>query len=305
MHYSAMPKAYSRRRYTLEDLRVFLAVVEEGSISAGAERCFLAPSSVSERISTLETSLGTTLLQRIARGVKPTPAGRILVANARRCLVQLEQMHADLADHSRQVRSRVTLFANGTSLTSRVPRALEAFFVANPTVDVELFEQNSDQVIQGVASGQADVGVAAHNQHPDLRFMPFCREEFTVIASPDHAVAVNQRMRFIDCLQERFVGLRNESSLHRFVQDRARDIGRSVTYRVQVTEIITLCNLVAAGVGISIVPRSLPEQLDCRLCVLPLDEPWAVRQLYICMRATSDSLNPNAEELAEHIQRQG
>lgn len=299
-----MPKATARSRYTLEDLRVFLAVVEEGGISAGAERCFLAPSSVSERISALEAALDATLLQRLARGVKPTPAGRILVANARRCLSQLEQLHVDLASYSQQIRSQVKLFANGTSLIAPVPRALETFFAANPAVDIDLMETESKNVNQAVADGRADLGVTSDNHHADLCFTPLCRDEMVIIASPDHPVAVHESLSFAECLQQKFVGLPDTASLHRFFVDRARDIGQQMQYRVQVTEFVTLCNLVAAGVGISVAPKSLTQQVDHRLRVLALDEPWAVRQLYICMRSESESFNPNAEELAEHISAQ-
>lgn len=304
-----MPKPpNSNRRYKLEDLRVFLAVADAGSISVGAAHCFLAPSSVSERLSTMESALGIQLLDRLQRGVRPTPAGRILMGHARRCLAQLEQLHADLASYTQAVRGRVTLFANSTALSSTVPRALETFFRTNPMVDVELFEQQSEQTIEAVISGAADVGVvnaAADSQHADLRFIPLCTDELVVIAAPSHAVASRKTMRFTDCLEQHFIGLRDDASFHRFIQDRARRIRRTVQYRVQVTEFIALGSLVAAGVGISIVPRSLTTQLDARLRLIPLNEPWAVRQLYICAQAAATSSNPHIDELIEHIRRQG
>jgi DNA-binding transcriptional LysR family regulator len=68
--------------YDLIDLRVFLAVAEQGNLSRGAERCNLAPSSVSERIRGLEDAIGAPLLIREARGVRLTPAGHVLRARA-------------------------------------------------------------------------------------------------------------------------------------------------------------------------------------------------------------------------------
>jgi DNA-binding transcriptional LysR family regulator len=299
-----MPKPARRGRYTLEDLRIFLAVADAGSISGGAERGFLAPSSVSERMSALEAALGTKLLRRIQRGVRPTPAGRILQTHARRCLTQLEQLNTDLAGYSQHMRSQITLFATGTSLSSLVPRALETFFVANPEVDVDLFEKKTDQIIEAVASGRADLGVVSDNQHADLRFLPLCRDELVIICSPNHPLAVHESLRFGDCLDERIVGLRNDASFHQFIQDRARQAGRKVAYRVQVNEFGTLGRLVAAGAGIAIVPKSITPQLDKRLHLLPLNEPWAVRQLYLCMPSVRETPNPNADELTDHIRRQ-
>lgn len=82
--------------YDLTDLKVFVAVAEEGNVSRGAERCHLAPSSASLRVKNLEDSVGVTLLSRHPRGVALTAAGQVLVEHARRCLAQLDQMRSDL-----------------------------------------------------------------------------------------------------------------------------------------------------------------------------------------------------------------
>src|SRR5690606_5988698 len=101
--------------YDLTDLKVFLAVAEARSLSRGAARCYLSPSSVSLRIKGLEEAIGAPLLRRRAHGVELTHAGAVMVEHVRRCLAQLEQMHADLLPFARGIKGHITLFANNNA----------------------------------------------------------------------------------------------------------------------------------------------------------------------------------------------
>ena len=104
--------------YSLVDIKLFVAVADAGNVTRGAATCFLAPSSASLRIKQLEESLGTQLFNRQARGVSLTRAGQVMLEHCRRCLAELEQMHADLAPYADGVRTQVTLFANSTAIAS-------------------------------------------------------------------------------------------------------------------------------------------------------------------------------------------
>jgi DNA-binding transcriptional LysR family regulator len=87
-------------RFDLSDLRLFLNVVEAGSITHGAERTHLAIAAASTRIRNMEAALGTALLNRQRQGIQPTPAGRTLAHHARMLLQQAERMHGDLAQYA-------------------------------------------------------------------------------------------------------------------------------------------------------------------------------------------------------------
>jgi DNA-binding transcriptional LysR family regulator len=170
--------------YDLTDLKVFLAVAEEGNVSRGAERCHLAPSSVSLRIKGLEENIGTALLTRQARGVTLTPAGHVLVEHARRCVAQLEQMHVDLLPFARGLTGHVTFFANNNAISSHLPDDLARFFTLYPSVRITLEERMSHDIVAAVASGRADIGVVAlETEHPELDFLPY-REDRLVLLAP-------------------------------------------------------------------------------------------------------------------------
>src|SRR5207248_11155537 len=105
-------------RFDLGDLRLFLSVVEAGSITHGAERMHLAIAAASTRIRNMEATLGTPLLHRERLGVQPTEAGRALLHHARallqqraRMMEQAERMRGDLAEYADGLRGQVRLMS--------------------------------------------------------------------------------------------------------------------------------------------------------------------------------------------------
>jgi DNA-binding transcriptional LysR family regulator len=156
-------------RYDLTDLRIFLAVAEEGNLSRGARRCHLAPSSVSLRLKGLEDAIGVPLLEHQARGVALTRAGTVMLEHVRRCLAQLEQMHVDLQPFVQGLAGHLTLFANNNVIHSHLPDDLARFFQAFPSVRVTLEERLGTNIVAAVAEGRADLGVVAvEPAHPGL-----------------------------------------------------------------------------------------------------------------------------------------
>src|SRR6185437_11760957 len=99
-------------RFDLTDLRLFLHTAEAQSITHGAERTNLALASASVRIRGMEEVLGTPLLERQRRGVKPTPAGRALIRHARIVLQQMERLRGDLGAFGSGLKARLRLLSN-------------------------------------------------------------------------------------------------------------------------------------------------------------------------------------------------
>jgi DNA-binding transcriptional LysR family regulator len=272
--------------YDLMDLRVFLAVVDEGNLSRGAQRCNLAPSSVSLRIRDLEADFGSALLQRKPRGVAPTPAGLVLTEHARRCLAQLEQMHADMQPFAQGITGRVVLFANNNAISSFLPDDLGRFLGAHPAVRITLEERNSNDVIAAVAEGRADVGVVVmDSEHPALQFFPYRSDELVMLVPLDSPLRRDGPIRFADCVGEPFISLQPGAAIHTFLLNHASALGARLDIRIRVSGYRAIARLVAAGAGIGVLPRSALEPGDeQRLAVLALDEPWARRELRICVR---------------------
>src|SRR5881392_4184483 len=98
-------------------MRLFLHIVEAGSITAGAERAHLALASASERVRKMEETLGMPLLLRGRRGVQPTPVGQTLVHHSRLVLQQMDRMRGELGEYTHGLKGHIRLLCNTAALS--------------------------------------------------------------------------------------------------------------------------------------------------------------------------------------------
>jgi DNA-binding transcriptional LysR family regulator len=293
--------------YDLNDLRLVAAIAETGSLTRGAERMHVAPSSASHRLKLLEDGLGTALFRRHARGLIPSPAGEALLRHARQVFAQLEQMHADLAPYASGLASQVTVFANTNAINCFLPGDLGGFLREHPQLRVSLEEQPSPTIVQAVAAGQVDIGVvAAVAPTEGIRTLPYRRDRLVLIVPPGHRLAGGGAVRFRDAVSEPFVCLHAGSAIHTFMMNAAADLGARLDVRIQVRSFNAACRMVGAGVGIGLVPRSaaLESEGPGAPEIVEVGEPWAARDLQLCVRA-GRTLSPAAEALLAHLADQG
>lgn len=289
--------------YDLTDLRLFVAVAEEGNLTRGAARVFLAPSSASHRIRRLEESLNATLLERQTRGVALTRAGEALLRNARQVLASLEQMHANLSPFATGIRGHVSLWANTHATHTFLPDDLASFLRQHPQVSVSLEEHTSADIVVAVANGEIDVGVLADSGHSaGVEVVPYRRDRLVLIVPRGHALAACSAVGFADVLGHPFVMLHAGSAIHTFTMNAAAALGRHLDVRIQVRSFEAICRMVGAGVGVGMVPRSAVRVagLDEPPVVVAMHEPWAQRDLQICVRKGA-VLSGFAAALVEHL----
>jgi DNA-binding transcriptional LysR family regulator len=298
-------------RFDLSDLRLFLSVVEAGSITHGAERIHLAIAAASTRIRNMEAALGTPLLHRERQGVQPTPAGRTLVHHARMLLQQAERMHSELAQYAEGIKGQVRLLSNTNALTEFLPEPLSDFLASHPQVNIDLEERLSDEIVAAVADGTADIGiVAATVEVAGLETLPFRSDRFVLVVAPKHSLATAGfatvgHVPFANVLDFDFVGLDRTSALQRFLSDKAERIGRRLKLRVQLRSFDAVCRLVECNVGIGIVPATTAERQARTMSIyrIELADDWARRNLMICMRREAD-LPIYARDLVRHLATQ-
>ncbi len=290
-------------RYDLTDLRLFVAIADAANISRGASACHLAPSSASLRIKHLEDMLGTPLFKRQARGVELTAAGLVMLDHARRCLWQIEEMHAALAPYARGVKGHLTVFANSNAIVSFLPGDVQGYLQAHPDVRVVIEERLSHEIVHCVADGRADVGVTAWpGEHRDVVFQPYREDRLVVITARGNPLARRRKLRFADCLDLPFVSMRSDSAIQTFITERAHELGRRIDARIRVPGLQAVVGLVRSGAGIGIVPRSILAGTEVGSVVqIELDEAWATRSLRLCTPAARSRVSRYAAELAQHL----
>ena len=292
-------------RFDLVDLRLFLHVAEAQSITHGAERAHLALASASERIRGMEDTLGTPLLIRNRRGVSLSPAGHCLVEHARVINRQVERMRGELGSFARGLSGSVRLLSNTAALSEHLPRVLARFLSENPTLDLDIEECESVDIAQALAAGTADVGIASAAALPDgITQFPFREDALVLVVPRGDTLARKRKLRLADVVDRAFVGLPPGSALQRHLSRHAARLGAVLKVRARVNDFDAVCRMVEAEAGIGIVPAASAARCHgMNIACVTLDEPWAVRQLVICVRELA-ALPSGARWLVEHLKQE-
>ncbi|VTU34141.1 LysR family transcriptional regulator [Variovorax sp. PBL-E5] len=284
-------------------LRLFCAVARSGSITKGAQACHLALSAASRRLSDFEAATGSRLLERSAQGIALTPAGHVAMQHAMRLFQGFEHFSSELKDYASGVRGHVRLWANMSALTEFLPAALATFLALHPDIRVEVEEQLSGDTVRALVDGLADVGVFAENTPAyGLDVVPFQTDELVVLCAKGHPLARSRRVDFKSCLAHEFVGLNRSSSLLELTSRAAEQAGIAMRLRVQVRSFDAMCHMIAAGLGIGVVPLAACEaQVKALgLRVVRLRDAWATRRLLMATK-TGEALSPAAALLVQHL----
>jgi molybdate transport repressor ModE-like protein len=290
-------------RFDLTDLSLFRHVAEAGSITAGAERANLALAAASARIRNMEQALGAALLTRTRQGVALTQAGRTLLQHARVILEQSERLREDLGAYAGGLAGHVRVLSNTNALTQFLPEALSEFLADHPNVSVDIEERLSDEIVGLIAEGVGDIGIVAGTVNSgDLTTYPFRTDRFVAVVARNHPLAGRESIRFAEVLDYDIVGLDRSSAISRFLASKASGLGRPLRLRVQLRSFDAVCRLVEKNVAVGIVPHTTARAAlrSMAIEVIELSDPWAVRDLTICVRDV-EALPPFARQLVEHM----
>lgn len=282
-------------RFDLSDLRLFVNVVEAGTLTAGAEASHLALASASERILSMESSLGSALLMRLPRGVRPTPAGLTLAKHATLMLQQAERMRGELAEYGDGLKGHVRLLANTVALHEYLPDALGEFLRTSPQVNISAAEATGDDIVTALADGTADVGVFSDEiKTYDLETLPFRQHRLVLVTPTEHPLAQKARacgkVSILEADDCDVIGLPEGSALQDRWEARAARRGVRLNYRIRVPSFDAQCRLIESGAGVALLPEATANRLaaSMRLGVVPLTDAWLARQLIVAMRRSAD-----------------
>jgi DNA-binding transcriptional LysR family regulator len=249
----------------LRQLRYFLAVAEERSVTGAAARLHLTQPPLSAQIARLENELGVGLLVRHGRGVDLTAAGRDLADHARRLLADVDAA-AESARRIGQGRTgRLRLAFEATTAWSVLPPLLRRFSTARPDVDLLFHEDRSDAVAEHVRAGHADLGLvhlppsgAGSGMRAGLDVAVVRRDPLVVLVPRDHADALGDRVDLTRLRGETFFcTVRSEwGGISAHLLGACRVAGFEP--RVREVELVhTAVALVGAGLGVSVLPASV------------------------------------------------
>ncbi|WP_428719348.1 LysR substrate-binding domain-containing protein [Undibacterium curvum] len=287
----------------LIDLRLILAIADSGSLSRAAAEFPLALSAASNRLRQFEERHAVILFKRDSAGMIATPAGKIVLEQARRILAETEQLQHTLQDLSGQRRIKLRLAATTVANNTYLPAALGPFLADYPEIDLQLEEKSSRQILAAVQDKEADIGVLDGNLVPETLYsVPFRHFRLVLLVSAKHPLASRQHCLLRDALSYYFIGLPKERAIQGFIEGIAMQHGRPLKIRVRAPSFYAQAQLVAQEAGIAMLPEITAQrharELDARL--IYLDDPWASRELRLCVFSLGN-LSPQASQLLHYL----
>lgn len=289
----------------LRQLEYFVSILREGSLTAAAKRCRIAQPSLSQQLRALEDELGEALVHRKPRGVEPTAAGRILLEHAERVLHEARLLRERFANRRESQEGTVIFGMIPTIGPYLLPKLLGPFREALPKIDVQVREARTSGLIQQVVDGSIEFAIlsdvtAQDQKRWSLHVRELFREPLMLAVSPSHPLADGAKAPNPEQLQpETLIHLRDGHCL----TDRTLKVCRldRLDPRLECDQLETALAMVAAGMGISIVPelavrsRPLPGVAIC-----PFAAPVPERTISL-MKRRGAPLSTAATELIRLI----
>lgn len=276
-----------KMHFDLADLQLFIHVAESSSLTKASRRAHLSLPSVSSRIKALEGQLESVLLYRTRSGVELTPSGHRLYDHARAIMRNVDALKGDFSAGGIDATGRIRIFANTTAVNGFMPEILAPFLAERPAIVVDMQERNTRDTVRAVAEGSIDLGITAGPVATQgLERIPFYTDRLVLGVPVGHELAQRQDISILDSLAYPHISLHDNSTLLTFLRDQIEASGRAFALRIQVPGFESVCRLIEGGAGVSVVPESTARryQRSMALKLVPLQEPWAVRQRDMLVR---------------------
>lgn len=290
-------------RFDLVSLRLFVAVVDAGSLTGGADRFGISLAAASKRIGELEQHCGVSLLQRGQRGVTATGEGQTLHRHAIEVIAKVEQLAQAVDDLQSGASGHLRLWANPSALGGFLPDLLARYAGEHPRVRLELEDALSEDCVRAVQKGVAELAVIGDNVPGEGLETLECNLDRLVLLVPrTHRFAAMPAVPTQLAFQQDLITLARSASLTRKVIAAAEAVGAGVRIRVQVRSFDTMCRMVGAGLGLAFLPAaaaSLYAQA-LELAIVPLEGMEVQRRLLLAMRKGVE-LSPAATAFVEML----
>jgi DNA-binding transcriptional LysR family regulator len=254
----------------VRQLKMFLAVAEEGGFTRAGERLHVSQSAISRQIGLLEKELGGPLFNRDGRSVSLTHPGEILVGTANNLFREMQRLVEQLSDVHELRRGRLRL-AGGMSVCMYVlPRLLKRYRRLHPDVDVRVSSGSSEMILRKLRGHEMDLALLTLPViAKDLEVIPVLKEEMVVVTAPRHPLA---RKRAVDAREiGRFplilyeTGSRTRETIENFLRE--ENVSADVAMETENAEIIKA--MVGSGIGITVLSHATvaPDLRHKRLAV--------------------------------------
>jgi DNA-binding transcriptional LysR family regulator len=288
----------------VQRLKVLREVVAQGSFSEAASALNYTQSAVSQAIATLESEAGVPLLERDRRGVRPTTAGERLNEHAARILTQLDAAEAELGAIAGVKGGELRMASFPTAGATLMPLAIASFRSAHPDVRLSLVEGEPEELLPRLRDGEFDLGLifefeGTGDLGPGLRSAPLFEDPMKLALPKGHRLARKERVTLGDLSDDAWVQTSEASACARHVVRICRATGFEPRVSFESDDYLTVQGLVAAGVGVALIPQlALSQTVSYDIAVRELHPSGPVRHVVVATPGTGVSL-PAAAAMLE------
>jgi LysR family transcriptional regulator, hydrogen peroxide-inducible genes activator len=265
----------------IHQLRYFVAVADEGSFSRAAAKVRVAQPSLSQQIRKLEAEVGQPLFDRLPRSVVLTEAGRCLIDYARQILASIGDARRSIDELKNEVSGRLAVGAIPTIAPYILPELVGKFQKHYPEVSLEIVEDVTDGITRRVEAGELDVALASTcQQSPTLRRESLGNEPLLALVPEGHPLAKKALVELDDLKSQRFLLLHEMHCLSQQVHHLLESRRLRPEIALAGSQLGTIANMVAAEIGVSIVPQMMVKHQATPGCVsVPFAPPVPEREL--------------------------
>jgi len=273
----------------LRQLSYFVAVAEEGQFTRAASRVLVAQPAVSAQIRRLERELGEPLFHRDRRQVSLTVAGEALLPHARAALAAAERGRETIASMRGELHGRLRIGVSGP-VDHRFAATLGDFHRAHPGVEISVGQEQNEPLLQAVASGDVDaavVGLGAQPTPPRVRTRAVATEPLVLAVRRDDPLSRRRTVTLAELRERSMITLVRGSGLRTVLENACRDVGFAPRITAEASDLGSLVELAAEGLGAAVLPASAAEAAD--VAVLDVTRPRLRRRTALAWNETVTS----------------
>lgn len=270
----------------INQLKTFVTVVMEGSLSAAAEKLRLTQPAVSLHIQNVEDYFGVNLLNRRGKEMELTPVGETLFREGKKLISAYNKIEDDIFTEIFKSKNQILIGAGPVMTDYVIPHMMGFFKKNHPEIDLVVHPMDSEYTVKGVLDHSLDVGFVGYNvKNNKLLAEEWITDELMIILPVDHPFAKKESITLDDLKDQEFVWHKDFSGIRMFFQEKIRQAGKEIDINpsIIVSSTFSVLTSVQAGLGISLISRWMAERpiQSGMIASVPISDVSLVRNLYI------------------------
>jgi molybdate transport repressor ModE-like protein len=287
-------------------LKVLREVAAHGSFSAAAEALSFTQSAISQHVAALERETGTKLVERNSRGIRLTEAGRALVSHADAILARIDDAEEELAAIAGLRGGRLRLASFQSAGATVVPRAVAVFHDRHPSVELGMIEAEPGPAAEALRSGEIDMALVYDFEElpgmidPELELTHLIDDPYDAILPKGHRLAGRSSLKLGDLSEESWIGSSDgDDGCRQIIDHSCQEAGFKPHFGFQCDEYLAMQALIAAGVGVTILPRLALSTIHPGVAVIPLSRRTPVGRRVWAARLKDGYRSPATEAMVQ------